>query len=163
MTTIEIKGKRVPEILNELEDQAKLGNCKTCQFCVREEKADQIGKEFEYYCLIQGNLNPQWCPKEALDQFQYPMHCDDGKWHRVEDDGSITDREGCLAYSPRAVDAIPYGDALVTKHRAFMHCLAEAANLHYAIEDAHSGKAQAKLDELLRRLNTGDFSDYRLY
>ena len=163
MTTIESKGKSVPEILNELKDQAKSGNCKTCQFCVRDEKADQIGKEFEYYCLIQGNLNPQWCPKETLDQFQYPMHCDDGKWHRVEDDGSITDIEGCLAYTPKLVESVSYGDGLVTKHWAFMHCLSEAAELHYAIEDVCSGKAQAELDELLRRLNTGDFSGYSLF
>jgi len=44
---------------------------------------------------------------------------------------------------------------VVRKHWAFMQCLAEAAKLHRAIEDVRSDKAQAKLDELLRRLNSG--------
>ncbi|MBA7633984.1 hypothetical protein ES703_41555 [subsurface metagenome] len=155
MTTIEIKGKGVPEILDEKKALAAKGSCKTCQFCL---KGDSQGRE--YYCAIQGNVNPIYFTGADLDSKPYPYDpCDDGAWLNINDERIY----GCQAYLPRTVEGVSYGDAVVSRQWAFMHCLAEAAKLHYDIEDVHSGKAQAKLDELLKRLNTGDFSGYSLY
>lgn len=159
MTTIEIKGKGVPEILDEKKALAAKGSCKTCQFCL---KGYSLG--MEYYCAIQGNVNTISFTEAALNSKPYPYGpCDDGNWTEINDDGSREQIYGCLAYMPKLVENVSERGDLVTKHRAFMHCLAEAVNLHCAIEDAHSGKAQAKLDELLKRLNIGDFSGYSLY
>ena len=161
MTTSEIKGKSAPEILGEKKALAAKGSCKTCQFCLKGEPGDWWQ---EHYCAIQGNVNPLTFTQEALlDSESYPYGpCDDGNWSHTEDDGSKVQINGCLAYMPRTVEGVSYGDAVVSRQWAFMHCLSQAAKLHYDIEDAHSGKAQAKLDELLRHLNTGDFSDYSL-
>jgi len=161
MTTIEIKGKGVPEILDERKAVAAKGSCKTCQFCIPDPN-EYYGTT--HYCGIQGSVNPIHFTREELDQEQYPYgSCNDGNWSHTEDDGSSKPIYGCLAYIPRTVEGVSYSDAVVSRQRAFMHCLAEAVNLHCAIGDVRSGKAQAKLDELLRRLNTGDFSGYSLY
>lgn len=150
MTTIEMKGKNIPEILAEKKALAAKGSCKTCQFCLKGDS-----QKMEYYCAIQGNVNPIDFTEADLDSKPYPYDpCDDGKWVNIKDERIY----GCLAYLARTVEDISYDDAVVSRQRVFMHCLAGAANLHCAIEDVGSGKAQAKLDELLRRLNTGDFS-----
>jgi len=158
MTTIESKSKSVLEILDEREVMAAKGSCKTCQFCLKDDS-----QGMEYYCAIQGNVNPISFTEVDLDREPYPYGpCDDGNWHNIEGDGTTKPILGCLAYKPRMTDNISYGDVLVSQHWNFMDCLAKAAKLHYDIEDVRSGKAQAKLDELLKRLNTGDFSDYSL-
>ncbi len=161
MTTSEIKGKDVPEILDERKALAAKGSCKMCQFCIPDPN-EYYGTT--HYCGIQGNVNPIHFTQEVLDRAQYPYGpCDDGNWTEINDDDGREQIYGCLAYMPRTVERVSYGDAVVSRQWAFMHCLAEAVNLHCAIEDARSGKAQAKLGELLRRLNTGDFSGYSLY
>ncbi len=161
MTTIKTEDKSAPEILGERKALAAEGSCKTCQFCLKGKPGDWWR---EYYCAIQGNVNPLTFRQAELDKEPYPYGpCDDGKWRHINDDGSSEQIDGCLAYMPRTVEGVSYGDAVVSKQWAFLPCLAEAVNLHSAIEDARSGKAQAKLDELLRRLNTGDFSGYSLY
>lgn len=161
MTTIEIKGKSVPEILDERQALAAKGSCKTCQFCIPQNN-EYYGTT--HYCGIQSNVNPMHFSQAELDKESYPYGpCDDGNWSHTEDDGSSKPIYGCLAYMPRTVEGVSCGDAVVSRQRAFMHCLVKAVNLHCAIEDVRSGKAQAKLDELLRRLNTGDFSGYSLY
>ena len=150
MTTIENKGKGIPEILDEKKALAAKGSCKTCQFCLKGDS-----QEMEYYCAIQGNVNPIDFTEADLDSKPYPYDpCDDGKGVNSNDERIY----GCLAYLPRTVEGVSYDDVVVSRQRVFMHCLAGAANLHRAIEDVGSGKAQAKLDELLRCLNTGDFS-----
>ncbi|MBA7690074.1 hypothetical protein ES703_98597 [subsurface metagenome] len=159
MTTIEIKGKGVPEILDEKKALAAKGSCKMCQFCLKG-----YSQGMEYHCAIQGIVNTISFTEAALNSKPYPYGpCDDGNWTEINDDDTREQIYGCLAYMPKLVENVSYRDDLVTKHRAFMHCLAEGVNLQCTIEDAHSGKAQAKLDELLRRLNTGDFSGYSLY
>jgi len=161
MTTSETKGKSVPEILDERKALAAKGRCKTCQFCIPPPN-EYYGTT--HYCGIQGNVNPIHFTQEELDREQYPYGpCDDGNWTEINDDGSREQIYGCLAYMPKLVENVPDRGDLVTKQWAFMPCLAEAVNLHCAIEDAYSGKAQAKLSELLKRLNTGDFSGYSLY
>jgi len=160
MTTIEIKGKSVPEILDEKKALAAKGSCKTCQFCIPQNN-EYYGTT--HYCGIQGNVNPLHFSQAELDKEPYPYGpCDDGNWTEINDDGSRERIYGCLAYMPRTVEGVSYGDAVVSRQRAFMHCLAEAVNLHCAVEDVCSGKAQAKLSELLKCLNTGDFSGYSL-
>lgn len=137
MTTIEMKGKSIPEILDERKALVAKGSCKTCQFCLKG-----YSQEMEYYCAIQGNVNPIDFTGADLDSEAYPYDpCDDGKWANINDDGSREPIYGCLAYMPRTVEGVSYGDALVSRQWAFMHCLAEAAKLHYDIEDVHSGKA----------------------
>ena len=161
MTTIEIKGKSVPEILDEKKALVAKGSCKTCQFCVSKSN-EYYGTT--HYCGIQGIVNPIHFTKADLDRAQYPYGpCDEGNWTEINNDGSREQIYGCLAYMPKLVENVSYRGDLVTKHRAFMPCLSEAVHLHCAIEDARSGKAQAKLDKLLKRLNTGDFSGYSLY
>ncbi len=152
MTTIGIRGKSVPEILDEKKALAAKGSCKTCQFCIHDSNGYY---RTTHYCGIQGNVNPIHFTQEDLDGAQYPYGpCDDGDWAEIRK-GQIY---GCLAYMPRTVKGVSYDDAVVSRQQTVMHCLAGAVNLHCAIEDVCSGKAQAKLDELLRRLNTGDFS-----
>jgi len=161
MTIVETKGKGIPELLQEREVSAAEGSCKTCQFCIPQNN-EYYGTT--HYCGIQGNVNPMHFSQAELDKEPYPYGpCDDGNWQNTEDDGTEKPIPGCLAYEPRLTGNISYGDALVSQHWNFMHCLSEAAKLHYDIEDVRSGKAQAKLDELLRRLNTGDFSGYSLF
>ena len=150
MTTIEIRGKSVPEILDEKKALAAKGSCKTCQFCLKGDS-----QKMEYYCAIQGNVNPIDFTEADLDSKPYPYDpCDDGKWVNIKDERIY----GCLAYLPRTDEGVSYDDVVVSRQQVVMHCLTGAANLHRAIEDVGSGKAQAKLDELLRCLNTGDFS-----
>ena len=147
MTTSEIKSKSRPEILDEKKALAAKGSCKTCQFCLKGYPHGM----YYYYCAIQGNVNSIDFTEADLDRESYPYGpCHDGNWTEINDDDSREQIYGCLAYMPKLVENVSYRGDLVTKHRAFMHCLAEAVNLHCAIEDAHSGKAQAKLDELLR-------------
>ena len=162
MTMVQTKGKSVPEIMHEKRALAAQGSCKTCQFCLKvSDPATELG---EFYCGIQDNVNPISFQKAQLESEAYPYGpCEDGNWSEVEDDGSRKQIQGCLAYVPRVIDGVSYGDAEVRKQWAFMHCLSEAAKLHYAIEDVRSGKAQVELDKLLERLNTGDFSNYGMW
>ena len=158
MTTSEIKGESAPEILDERKALAAKGSCKTCQFCLKG------GGYSPYNCAIQGNVNSKGFTEADLNSKPYPYGpCDEGNWAEINDDGSRELIYGCLAYMPKLVENISSRGDLVRKQWAFLPCLSEAVNLQHAIEDVHSGKAQEKLGELQKRLNTGDFSGYSLF
>jgi hypothetical protein len=151
MNTVETKFKGVEEILEGIENQAKAGSCKTCQFCVPAPN--------KYYgtthcCAIQGNVNPIHFKEADLNGSAYPWKCDEGDWH---DSDTWEQIYGCLAYQFKTQGVDDSDNSalceLAENHRKFMDCLGKAAHIHFAIK----GK---KLDEMLRRLNTGDFSRY---
>lgn len=160
--TTETKFKGVEEILDELIAQAKDGSCKTCQWCVPCSGLEEY--HITHYCMIQGNVNPIHFTDADLERQSYPWKCEEGQWHEEENGLMTREVYGCLAYEENLDQIImlmvlkedPDSQdvhRLVENHRKYMDCLKEAAVIHYALKNV-------RLDDLLRRLNTGDFSHY---
>lgn len=164
--TTETKFKSIEEILDEIEAQAKEGSCKSCQFCIRNEVPQrwELNEGIIYTthrCAIQGNFNPIDFTDGDLERAAYPYGpCENhGQWTSGDEStGKFEPIPYCMAYKAKVEDISeskepPYRHVLVSKHWEFMELLSEAARLHSAMKAV----AKGRLDELVHKLNTGDY------
>lgn len=161
--TTELKGKGIEEILEERQRIAEKGSCKTCQYLLKVEDEDSGDPDvaWEWECGIQGNWEPICFSQALLDSKPYPAPCDQGSWRNIDDEGHTTDIPVCLAYNPRVIINVSYGDATVSRQWKYMEDLAGAAKLNGQIDDVKSGKAEEKLATLLAQLQQEDTTNIK--
>lgn len=146
----------VEKILDEIEEQARQGSCKTCKWCIAYKVPERLesGAVLTRDCEIQGNVNPIWFTDNDLDRKAYPWICDEGRW---ESDGRQL--EICMAYqSNNGVAVVREGNDYsvgCAGHRDFMIDLAEAIRLSHSIRDNDLAKLIVKLNEAKESLPPG--------
>lgn len=159
--TTEIKFKDYRQIMDEVKAKAKIGSCKTCQFCIRlgieafrsDYPKNTDEKEIPTCICEMQDHGGFWLTDSDLEREPYPVRCDAGHWFSRDDDGKETDILECLAFKPHIATTKDAIEKATEQQRDFLSVLSEASKCHNCIEDVTKGKTQSRLDELVKKLN----------